>query len=70
MKSIEEIWQSEESMAEAYKEILHLSKFDRTTDASKLVNRLVDNEVMMTMNGSPQTHKKVIKTKPKRWEQF
>ena len=60
MKSIEEIWQSEESMAEAYKEILHLSKFDRTTDASKLVNRLVDNEVMMTMNGSPLYYDKRI----------
>jgi hypothetical protein len=60
MKSIEEIWQSEESMAEAYKEILHLSKFDRTMDASKLVNRLVDNEVMMTMNGSPLYYDKRI----------
>jgi hypothetical protein len=43
MKTIEEMWQSEESMVEAYQDIMHLSKFDRTKDANKLVNRIMDN---------------------------
>lgn len=60
MKSVEEIWQSEASMEEAYKDILHISKFDRTADASKLVNRVVDNEVMMTMSGTPLYYDKRI----------
>lgn len=39
--NIQEIWQSEESFETAYNELLKLSKFDRTKDASKLVNRLL-----------------------------
>ncbi len=38
---IEEIWKSEENMEKAYNELLHLSKFDRTKDASKLVNKVM-----------------------------
>ena len=45
MLTIPEIWQSEKFMEEAYKELLHLSKFDRTTDASKLVNKFMDKQM-------------------------
>jgi hypothetical protein len=39
--NIEEIWQSEESLETVYQELLSLSKFDRTKDASKLVHKLM-----------------------------
>lgn len=39
--NIEEIWQSEETLTSAYKELLSLSAFDRTKDASKLVKKLM-----------------------------
>lgn len=42
---VKEVWESEESMNQAYNELLHLSQFDRTKDASKLVSRLMSKTV-------------------------
>ena len=39
--NVQEVWQSEESLSAAYTELLSLSKFDRTKDASKLVSKLM-----------------------------
>lgn len=43
--NIQEIWQSEETFEAAYHELLKLSKFDRTKDASKLISRLLSKLV-------------------------
>lgn len=39
--NIQEVWQSEETLEAAYKELLSLSGLDRTKDASKLVQKLM-----------------------------
>lgn len=41
IESIKSVWESEQSLEAAYNEMLHLSHFDRTKDASKLVSRLM-----------------------------
>lgn len=43
--NIQEVWQSEESFETSYHELLKLSKFDRTKDAFKLVQKLVQKLV-------------------------
>jgi hypothetical protein len=42
LKSIYDVWQSEESMADFVKIHMRLSKFDRTGDASKLVSKMLE----------------------------
>lgn len=44
-ETITSIWQSEETMEAAYTDLLHLTKLDRTKDASKLVRKLMEKLV-------------------------
>ena len=43
--NINEVWESEATMAEAYKELMSLSEFDRTLDAAKLTLKLMSKLV-------------------------